>query len=81
MQKFSNQDQVIELLLDIKSTLKFHNKKWLRTSETADYLGISITQVHNLKREGILPYSKVGGTIYFKKQDIDIALETSKTEV
>lgn len=57
----------------------FTVKPWLKTREAAKYLGISITQIHVLKREGILPYSKLGGTIYFKKEDIDQILENNKS--
>ncbi|MEX2345287.1 MAG: helix-turn-helix domain-containing protein [Balneolaceae bacterium] len=54
------------------------SKNWLRTKEAADYLGISITQIHTLKRNGILPFSKIGGSIYFKRQDIDEILEENR---
>lgn len=54
---------------------KNSDKKWLRTQEAADYLGISKTQIHNLKRNGTLPFTKLGGSIYFKRQEIDDVLE------
>lgn len=73
---------VNDILERIESLLTHHekssNKKWLRTKETAKYLNISTTQVHELKRNGILPFSKIGGTLYFKKQDIDQLLEANK---
>ncbi len=53
-------------------------KKWLRTKEAAQYLGISITQIHVLKSQGIIPFTKLGGSIYFDKLDIDLILEQNK---
>ena len=70
-----------KLIANIHRLIQNQTKDWLRTQDAANYLGISVTQIHNLKREGILPYSKVGGTIYFKKSDIDTVLEANKTEV
>lgn len=52
--------------------------KWLRTKEAAKYLGISITQIHVLKSQGVLPFTKLGGSIYFDKSDIDKVLENNK---
>lgn len=57
---------------------KVTDKKWLRTKEAATYLGISITQIHVLKSQGILPFTKLGGSIYFDKSDIDKILEKNK---
>jgi len=52
--------------------------KWLRTKDAAIYLGISTTQIHVLKSQGILPFTKLGGSIYFDKSDIDKVLESNK---
>lgn len=54
-----------------------NNKKWLRTDEAAEYLGLSKTQIHNLKRNGTFPFTKLCGTIYFRRSDIDSVLETN----
>lgn len=71
-------------ILGIKNTSKLTNniniKKWLRTDEAADYLGLSKTQIHNLKRNGTIPFTKLGGTIYFRRQDIDTVLEENYEE-
>lgn len=50
-------------------------KTWLRTKDVTEYLGISTSQVHVLKNEGLLPYAKLHGSLYFKKSDIDKLLE------
>lgn len=63
------------LISKVDKILAREGKQWLRTTEAAEYLGISTTQIHNFKREGVLPYTKLGGTLYFRKSDIDQLLE------
>lgn len=74
-----------DLLTKVKEMLsefqKNSDKQWLRTQEAADYLGISTTQIHNFKREGVLSYSKLGGSLYFRRSDIDQILEDNLQEV
>jgi hypothetical protein len=61
----------------INDTQDHSSSKWLRTNEAADYLGISITQLHVLKNQGVIPHSKLGGSLYFNKLDIDSILESN----
>lgn len=75
--KNNNKDlitEIKEMLYDFQNN---SSKNWLRTSEAAEYLGLSETQIHTLKRNGILPFTKLGGSIYFKRQDIDEVLEAN----
>ena len=37
----------------------------------ARYLDCSVQTVHNLKKEGILPFYRLGRKVYFKKSEID----------
>ena len=75
----SNHNNIISLINNINNKIDKLNsepgREWLRTKEAAIYLGISETQIHNFKREGLIPYSKLGGSLYFKKSDIDRLLE------
>lgn len=71
-------DNLFLEIAEIRKTLSEQTKTWLRTNEAAEYLSISNTQLHLLKQNGILPFSKIGGTLYFKKSDIDQILETNK---
>lgn len=66
----SIEEKLVDLLED--STL---NKKWLRTNEVAEYLSISSSQVNKLKSEGILSCSKLGGTNFFDRKELDKKLE------
>lgn len=46
-------------------------KQWLRTEEAAKYLSLSPSQIHNLKVNGTITCSKLGGTNYYNKEEID----------
>jgi len=69
LQEFKN-----EVLVEIKKTLKEHGgqpvKKWLKTNEVCKILGVSVTTLLTLRINGVLPYSKIGGCLYFDYEDI-----------
>ena len=45
-------------------TLKGDPKKWLKTREVEKLLGLCPNTLQQLRVNGTLPYSKVGGTLY-----------------
>lgn len=57
-----------ELLLEVKKLLKENNgepvKKWLKSHEVRKLLGISPGTLQNLRVNGTLPFTKIGGVIY-----------------
>jgi len=59
----------MELLDDIKKLLtkqtKGSLKKYLKSSEVMDLLQVSPGTLQNLRINGTLPYTKVGGIIYY----------------
>ena len=74
-------DQLKEELKEIiQNALKTQptEKVWLKSNETQKMLGISISGLRNLRANGTLPYSKLGGTIYFEYADIMEALKKNK---
>ena len=68
-----------ELLQDIKKLLEGlsgqANKKWLKSSEVKKMLGVSPGTLQNLRINGMLPYSKIGGIIFYRYEDIVKLLE------
>lgn len=50
-------------------------KKWLRSSEVRKILSISPGTLQNLRINGSLKYSKVGGILYYDASDISEMLE------
>ena len=64
----------IELLESIENLLqgkKTEEKLWLRTSEVRKLLNISSGTLQNLRINGTLPYSKIGGSLFYNKKDIE----------
>lgn len=59
-----------ELLNEIRNILRESSdqkpqKKWLRSSEVRKLLGISPGTLQNMRINGTLPFTKVGGIIYY----------------
>lgn len=64
----------IELLEDIKNIINSSSgqqtKKWLRSIEVRELLGISPGTLQNLRINGTIPYSKIGGVLYYDYNEI-----------
>jgi Helix-turn-helix domain len=72
-----------ELLGDIKKLLKEQSghpaKKWLKSHEVRKILGISPGTLQNLRINGTLPSSKLGGVLYYDFDDIQKTLQKHKS--
>lgn len=68
-----------ELLSEISQLLKPLNqspsKQWLKSAEVRKILNISPGTLQNLRINGTLRYTKIGGTMYYKSADIVSLLE------
>ncbi len=64
----------VDLLNDIKLLITNQSeqqpKKWLKSPEVRKLLGISTGTLQNLRINGTLPYTKVGGVIYYDYVEI-----------
>lgn len=64
----------IELLQEFKKMLKDHHgqpaKKWLKSYEVRELLGISPGTLQNLRVNGTLPYTKIHGSMFYDYEDI-----------
>lgn len=73
----------LTLLEEIKSILREpsgqSNKQWLRSAEVRKLLGVSPGTLQNLRINGSLPFSKVGGIVYYKQEEIFKLLEDSQS--
>ena len=58
----------IEKLL--KETVKPTPKTWLKSNEVKKLLEVSNGTLQNLRNNGSLPYTKIGGVIYYNHDDI-----------
>ena len=71
-----------EILLGVKHLLQEHHpypvKKWLKTSEVEKLLDLSPGTLQTLRGNGTLPHTKLGGTLYYSMEDINMELERRK---
>lgn len=68
-------EEIQELLLKQHSTT---SKNWLRSKEVRDLLGISPGTLQNLRINGTLPYTKIGGVLYYDEEEINAVLEKNR---
>ncbi|MFC4723632.1 helix-turn-helix domain-containing protein [Geojedonia litorea] len=71
-----------ELLEDIKAMINhqsgFNTKKWLKSPEVRELLNISPGTLQNLRINGTLPYTKIGGLIYYDHDEIQKILTQNR---
>lgn len=73
----------LEMLGELKAlrqqnTVSGAGKKWVNGIEVRKMLGISPGTLQNLRVNGTLRYTKVGGSIFYKLSDIEGMLEEGK---
>jgi excisionase family DNA binding protein len=54
-------------------------KDWLTNKEAMAYLGLSRPTLQRYRAEGRLPFSKVGGNVYYRRADLDALLESGSS--
>lgn len=62
------------LLNDLKQFIQPQSqqkKEWLKSSEVRKLLNISAGTLQNLRINGTLAYTKIGGLMYYKYSDIE----------
>lgn len=66
-----------ELLNEISAIVKPQEtaKEWLKSAEVRKMLNISPGTLQNLRINGTLRYTKIGGMMYYKLEDITRLLE------
>ena len=71
------------LLNDLKELLQAkpeQTKQWLKSNEVRKLLNISPGTLQNLRINGTLSYTKIGGIIYYATTDINKLLEANKVD-
>ena len=69
------------LLNDLKEIIQSkpqQTKQWLKSNEVRKLLNISSSTLQNLRINGTLTYTKVGGIMYYDKADIETLLHGNK---
>ena len=53
-------------------------KKWMKSHEVRRFLKISTGTLQTFKNSGIIPFTKIGGIIFYDYDDIQRLLESGK---
>jgi hypothetical protein len=67
-----------EMLNEIRQLIRpgqSENRQWLKSADVRKLLNISPGTLQNLRINGTLRYSKIGGMMYYKMEDITKLLE------
>jgi hypothetical protein len=71
------------LLNDLKEIIQSkpqQSKQWLKSNEVRKLLNISPGTLQNLRINGTLSYTKIGGIMYYDNTDIDKLLNGNKVK-
>ena len=60
---------------NVRPNSKMQVKEWLKSYEVRKLLDISPGTLQNLRVNGTLPYTKIGGLLYYRYEDIRKLLE------
>lgn len=73
-----------EMLREIRKLLTEHSggglKRYLKSGEVMELLKISPGTLQNLRINGTLPYSKIGGVIFYDMEDIKRVMEENRVD-
>jgi Mn-dependent DtxR family transcriptional regulator len=76
------QDFKVEILQEIRNLLKDKTKiqksKWIKSKELGEMLGVSPGTIMNLRIKGVLPYTKIGGVMFYEYNEILKIIEKNK---
>lgn len=69
---------LLEAIREILKDKNEQSKKWPKLTEVRKSLKISPGTLQNLRINGTLTYTKIGGTIYYDNTDIEKLLNSNK---
>jgi len=74
-----------QLITDIAKLLRgqatIPEKKWMKSFEVRKLLNISRGTLQNLRVNGTLPYTRIGGVIYYDYEDIQNMISAHKVSI
>ena len=72
----------VTIMMDINKMLEGHltrsPKRWLKSHEVKEMLKISYSTLQMLRITGKIPFTRIGGLIYYDAAEIERILETQK---
>ncbi|WP_289029264.1 helix-turn-helix domain-containing protein [uncultured Algoriphagus sp.] len=69
-----------EILSEIRELIKqkslaFNEKKWLKSRDVQRLLGISSGTLQTLRNQEKIPFTRLGGVIYYDRQELEKCLK------
>jgi len=73
----------LEMVTVIRQILTEHivykEKKWLKSAAARKLIGVSPGKLQTIRETGMLPFTKIGGNIYYDQDDLFKLFEDNKT--
>lgn len=66
--------ELFAMLAPLTTGQTLNTQKWLKNEDVKKMLKVSGGTIQNLRVNGSLPFTKIGGLYYYKKEDIDLML-------
>ena len=80
-EEFLMLNQKVERVLELLQVRRpLTESEWLKSSEVKNILKCSDTSLKNYRDNGIIPTTKIGGTFYYAKSDVEKLLD-SKSKI
>ncbi|HEY9000475.1 MAG TPA: helix-turn-helix domain-containing protein [Mucilaginibacter sp.] len=70
--------RILEKIESLLRPEKGQNKQWLKSKDVRKLLNISPGTLQNLRVNGTLAYTRIGGIMYYKFEDIQKVIEGGK---
>ncbi|MBY0424169.1 MAG: helix-turn-helix domain-containing protein [Cytophagales bacterium] len=70
-----------DLLVELKEIIKEktpEQPQWIKSPQVRKLLNISPGTLQNLRINGTLPYTKIGGVVYYSMDDIEKVMQSKK---
>jgi len=68
-------EELLDELKDVFTQTHRPVPRWLRSAEVRERLNISAGTLQTLRINGILPYSKIGGILFYPQEGLERVLE------
>ena len=72
-------EELRQLLAQRSEPLPDH-REYLKSSEVSKLLKISLSKLQQLRARRVLPFTKIGATIYYRREDIYQLLDKNKKQ-
>ena len=70
--------EILDEIRSLKKTTPENPQKWVKSKQAREILGCSPGTLQNLRVNGSIEFSKIGGTLYYSLDSIMKKLESNK---